>query len=127
MFRKTTLKRMAGLGCAIALATLGGCSSPETTQGPEAAARAAAMRPADARLAELYERSCKACHGVAGSGAPLAGDRQAWRPRVAKGGAALRASVSGGFKGMPAGGQCFTCTPQDYQALISFMADQSVD
>jgi len=25
---------------------------------------------------------------------------------------------------MPAGGQCLTCTPQDHQALIRFMADQ---
>ena len=84
------------------------------------------MAPSDPKLAELYSHACKACHAVAGSGAPLTGDRAAWAPRVAKGLTALKASVAGGYKGMPAGGQCFTCTPSDHEALIRFMADQPI-
>ena len=55
--------------------------------------------------------------------APLTGDRTAWKPRLAKGESTLLQSVLTGFNGMPAGGQCFTCTPHDYDALIAFMAD----
>lgn len=84
------------------------------------------MTPADPRLADLYAHACKACHAAPASGAPLAGDRAAWKPRVGKGLAGLMTSVVGGYKGMPAGGQCFACTSEDYRALIRFMADQPV-
>jgi cytochrome c5 len=94
---------------------------------PEAmAARAATLTPRDARLAELYEHSCKACHAEPRAKAPLAGDRTAWQPRIAKGRDALIQSVLAGINGMPAGGQCFSCTPADYDALIAFMAEQEV-
>src|SRR5262249_9715859 len=52
---------------------------------PKAPARSAveleALRPADARLAGVYERACFLCHARAGSGAPLVGDAAAWAPR----------------------------------------------
>ncbi|MDR3513040.1 MAG: c-type cytochrome [Caulobacteraceae bacterium] len=113
---------------ALALLTLaglaGGCSRTPANAPPsaEAVERAATIRPADARLAGLYASACHACHGQPGTGAPLAGDRTAWDPRWDKGMPALMKSVVGGYRGMPAGGQCFACTPQDYQALIRFMA-----
>lgn len=106
--------------CALLLA---GCGGPPSPAPAEIAARAATLKPADARLADLYERSCKACHAEPRANAPLAGDRAAWKPRLAKGKATLVQSVLTGFNGMPAGGQCFTCTPGDYEALIAFMAD----
>ncbi len=110
------------------LAALSACQAPAPPKSPaELAAQAAAMTPADPRLADLYAHACKACHAVAASGAPLAGDRAAWAPRAQKGMAALMGSVVSGYKGMPAGGQCFSCTGQDYQALIRFMADQPVN
>ena len=112
---------------ALALAGLAACQPAEPAKTPEQlAVTAAGMSPADPKLADLYAHACKACHAVAGSGAPLTGDRAAWAPRVAKGLTALKASVAGGYKGMPAGGQCFTCTPSDHEALIRFMADQPV-
>jgi cytochrome c5 len=40
--------------------------------------------------------------------------------------AALRASTISGLNGMPAGGQCFGCSAQDYEALITFMAGREV-
>ena len=42
--------------------------------------------------------------------------------RWKKGEAALLASAVNGLNGMPAGGQCFSCTPDDFKALIAFMA-----
>ena len=107
---------------------LAACQPAQPTRSPaEIAARAAAMAPADARLADLYSHACKACHANPGAGAPLTGDRAAWAPRAAKGMPALMTSVLGGYKGMPAGGQCFSCTADDDKALVRFMADQPVN
>ncbi len=108
------------------LAGLSACEPPVKSPA-EIAAHAAAMKPSDAHLVDLYTHSCKACHAVAGTGAPLAGDRAAWAPLAAKGMSALIESVVTGYKGMPAGGQCFSCSNEDHRALIRFMADQPVN
>jgi len=105
--------------CIVAVAALSGCGS-----GPPSAAELAALKPADGRLAGLYEHSCKACHATPGSGAPLVHDHDAWAPRWAKGLPTLRDHAILGFQAMPAGGQCAVCTPTDYERLIRFMADQ---
>jgi cytochrome c5 len=99
------------------LAACGGVPAKPLTE-----AQSAALRPADARLAQLYEGSCKACHTVKASLAPLAGDRTLWDPRWAQGEPALLAATIQGKGGMPAGGQCFECAPDDLKALIRFMA-----
>lgn len=39
--------------------------------------------------AELYEGVCKGCHGSGLAGAPRAGDKAAWAPRIAQGKATL--------------------------------------
>jgi cytochrome c5 len=84
----------------------------------------AALKPSDPALAGLYDHSCKACHAVADSGAPLVHDRDAWAPRWDKGLPTLVTHAITGFQAMPAGGQCSACTRQDYEALIRFMADE---
>lgn len=109
------LRGLFGVG----LLLLAGCSRPAPT--PQ---QALALRPADARLASLYETSCKACHAHAESGALLVHDHKAWDPRWKQGLATLTDRVILGYKAMPAGGQCLTCTPDDIKALIRFMADQ---
>lgn len=99
------------------------CGPKPAALSPEAiAARAATVAPADRRLAELYRNACHACHGQTGAGAPLTLDAAAWAPRWAKGEAVLLQHTISGFNGMPAGGQCFACSPEDYRALIRFMA-----
>lgn len=87
-----------------------------------ALARAVEAAPADARLAGLYAAACKTCHTNADSGAPLTLYREAWDVRWAKGEDTLLTHTVGGYNGMPAGGQCFGCTADDYRALIKFMA-----
>lgn len=120
MNRMTAVVILAGL--------LAACSPaprhPIERDPAKIAADAIAAQPADPKLAGLYDTSCKACHGRPGSGAPLALDHTAWDARWAKGLPALMQSVIGGRGGMPAGGQCFACTPDDYKALVRFMADQ---
>ena len=111
----------------LAAAGLAACQPAGPKASPaQIAAHAAAMTPADPRLADLYAHACKACHAQLGTGAPQAGDHDAWGPRARKGMPALLHSAVAGFKGMPAGGQCFACAADDYRALIRFMADQPV-
>ncbi len=110
-----------------AAAGLAACQPSGPTRSPaEISAHAATLKPADPRLAGLYAQACKACHAMVGTLAPQTGDREAWAPRVAKGMPVLLHDVVAGFKGMPAGGQCFACTADDDKALIRFMADQPV-
>ncbi len=104
-----------------ALLLLAGCQ-PEPPAKPMTPEQSAALKPADARIAGLYEQACKSCHTVPDTGAPLAGDRTQWDARWAKGEDALLNSTIRGLNGMPAGGQCFSCSPNDYKALIRFMA-----
>jgi cytochrome c5 len=96
------------------------CGQPiPPTPTPE---QALALRPADARVAALYAESCMACHAVPASGAPLVHDRKAWDPRWKQGEALLLDHTIQGFQAMPAGGQCATCAPDDFKAIIRFMA-----
>ncbi|HEX6865646.1 MAG TPA: c-type cytochrome [Caulobacteraceae bacterium] len=108
------------LGAAMAMALLlAACSRPAPPPTPE---EAQALAPADARLAALYEGACKACHANPASGAPLVHDHAAWDPRWKQGEDALLDHTIQGFQAMPAGGQCAACTPDDFRALIRFMA-----
>lgn len=83
---------------------------------------ALALKPADVRLAGLYEGSCKACHANPASGAPLVHDRAAWDGRWKQGEGVLLDHTIQGYGAMPALGQCVACTPEDFAALIRFMA-----
>ena len=107
-------------GAALAVLLLAGCGEPvPPAPTPE---QAQALKPADGRLATLYEGSCKACHAIPNSGAPMVHDRAAWDPRWKQGEAVLLDHTIQGFGAMPALGQCVACTPADFEALIRFMA-----
>jgi cytochrome c5 len=107
------------LGVLAAGAMLAACGAKPA---PMTAERSATLSPQDARLAGLYETSCKTCHTIEGSGAPLTGDEAAWAPRGKQGMATLVAHTVQGFKAMPAGGQCAACSAADLEALIVFMS-----
>ncbi len=78
--------------------------------------------PADARVAELYNRSCRSCHAQGAGRAPRTGDSNAWAPRLQKGPTVLLAHTIDGFNGMPPMGMCFDCNEDDFTALISYMS-----
>lgn len=106
--------------CALAAAlVVTACNAPQPALTPE---QVMALTPADARLAGLYETSCKACHAMPGNLAPQVHDRAAWDPRWKQGEAVLLDHTIQGFNAMPAGGQCASCTPDDFRGLIRFMA-----
>lgn len=110
-----SLFRLAAVLCLAALASA--CDSKKPAPTPQEA-----LAPADPHLAELYAHSCKACHAVPGTGAPLVHDHTAWDPRWDKGENVLLDHAILGFQAMPAGGQCASCTPRDYEKLIRFLA-----
>jgi cytochrome c5 len=75
--------------------------------GPAGATAAPAMSvPKDGKA--LFEAVCSACHGAGIAGAPKAGDKSAWAPRIAEGKATLYQHALNGYNGktgvMPAKG-----------------------
>jgi len=96
------------LGCCAALL---GAASGAHAQGADAA-----------RISLLYAQTCMACHTSAGSGAPQAGDAQAWRARVEQGMDALLEHTIDGRGGMPPLGSCMDCSEADFEGLIRFMS-----
>ncbi len=69
---------------------------PDTT----AAAGSAGAGPALPTTGEgLFMQTCSACHGQGIAGAPKAGDKAAWGPRIAKGKDTLYQHALNGFQG----------------------------
>lgn len=103
----------------LSLSILVACDGSNTRS---AAAPVGRITPADPALAEIYHRSCRSCHGVQGSGAPLTGDVAAWQPRLELGMDTMVQRVIEGSGGMPPLGMCFDCDEAQFSALIEFMA-----
>lgn len=102
---------------------LSACSDPSGTASDVDEAASRAMNPADSALASTYDRSCRSCHTVAATGAPLTGDKSAWAERLDKGMHILVDNVVNGFGGMPPFGMCMDCDADQFEALIRFMAE----
>ena len=106
----------------IVVVALSACGESPSPISPEAEERSRHLVPQDAEIASIYDRSCRNCHTVAATGAPLTGDVAAWQPRMAKGMDSLIDSVVNGFNGMPPFGLCMDCDAQQFEALTQFMA-----
>ena len=65
-------------------------------EGPSAGSAAVGM-PTNGT--QLFEQTCSACHGQGIAGAPKAGDKAAWAPRIAEGKATLYQHALKGFQG----------------------------
>jgi cytochrome c5 len=78
---------------------------------------------------ELFEQACKACHGPGIGGAPKAGDKAAWQPRVAKGKDILYDHAIHGFTGtqgmMPAKGGRADVPDDLVKQAVDHMVDMS--
>lgn len=88
----------------------------------EKLATAQSLQPSNPELNEIYQRSCRNCHTLESTGAPLTGDVQAWSLRLQKGQDVLLENVVSGFAGMPPFGLCMDCDANQFNALIEFMA-----
>lgn len=78
-------------------------------------------------LQQTYDRSCGICHSRAGTGAPRAGDMEAWQPRLAVGLPTLLDRTLEGYKTMPPMGLCMDCSRDDFTQLIAYMAQIDAD
>jgi len=108
--------------CLALLLLLTACGDPDSRAAQQMEAASRQQVPANPDLAAIYLRSCRSCHTVAATGAPLTGDAAAWTPRMDKGMDAMLDSVINGFGGMPPLGLCMDCTAEQFEALIRFMA-----
>ena len=97
-------------------AVAGQDNSALAIKAPATAAAGSAETAIPKNGTELYEQTCSACHGQGIAGAPRAGDKAAWGPRIAKGKAVLYDHAIHGFTGSsgtmpPKGGA--TSVPDD--------------
>ena len=88
--------------------------TPEKT-----AAGAGAADKADGK--KIYDGTCTACHGTGIAGAPKAGDRAAWAPRLKTGANALYASALKGKGAMPPKGGNATLSDADVKAAVDYL------
>jgi cytochrome c5 len=68
--------------------------------------------------AAVYAAVCMACHSTGVAGAPKAGDKAAWAPRIATGTAAMIKSVAGGKGAMPPKGGGADLTDAEIKAAV---------
>lgn len=114
----TRFRRLALAFASAAAITACGQAPPPATDAP-----AQATAAADPAVARLYAQTCRACHDpMARTGAPAAGDRAAWAPRLAQGMDVLIERTINGYQGMPPLGACMDCSEDDFVALIRYMS-----
>ncbi len=71
--------------------------------------------------ASVYNSVCMACHASGAAGAPKAGDKAAWAPRIATGTAALIKSATNGKNAMPAKGGNPDLTDAEIKAAVEHL------
>ena len=96
---------------------------------PPAAAAQPAAAPAVAQVAaatpgrgkQVYDQTCQVCHAAGIAGAPKAGDKAAWAPRIKQGLDTLHASALKGKGAMPVKGGNTSLTDADVKAAVDYM------
>ena len=104
------------------LTACGGGAGEGGGKSPEAEIASRELTPSDPAIASIYNRSCRNCHTIAATGAPLTGDQASWAKRMTKGMDTLVDNVVNGFGGMPPFGMCMDCDLEQFEALTTFMA-----
>jgi cytochrome c5 len=97
----------------------------EKTAAPAPAAeKTAAAAPAAGKTdgKKIFESACVVCHGAGIAGAPKAGDKAAWAPRLKSGMDALYASALKGKGAMPAKGGNNALADADVKAAVDYIA-----
>lgn len=69
----------------------------------------------------VYDTACMACHAAGVAGAPKAGDKAAWAPRLKTGMEALYASSIKGKNAMPPKGGNLSLADADVKAAVDYM------
>ncbi|TFH87653.1 cytochrome c5 family protein [Billgrantia azerbaijanica] len=84
----------------------------------------ASTAQAEADGEAVYNQACMACHMTGAAGAPIAGDAEAWGPRVEKGIDTLYDHAINGFNAMPAKGGNMSLSDEEVKAAVDYMVSQ---
>jgi cytochrome c5 len=112
--------RVVVLWVVLALTGCGEAGSGGRSEPPLPSLAEGATDPAE--VMRLWSRSCALCHVNGEGGAPRLGSIGEWQPRLAKGRDVLLAHTIEGFNNMPPLGYCMSCSRDDFERLITFMA-----
>jgi cytochrome c5 len=74
---------------------------------------------------KIFGSTCATCHGAGVLGAPKAGDKTAWGPRIAQGKDTLYKHALEGFKMMPAKGGNAALKDEEVKAAIDYMVSKA--
>ena len=107
-------------------------AAPAPAPGAAAAPSAPAQPPAGAPAAEpaaaaagdgkaIYDKVCMVCHGAGVAGAPKAGDKAAWEPRLKQGMEVLYTSSIKGKGAMPPKGGAMQLSDADVKAAVDYL------
>ena len=103
-------------------------AAPMVAMAIPAAIPAGAAAPA-ATGEGVFKGACVACHGAGIAGAPKAGDKAAWSPRIAQGKPTLYEHAIKGYQGkagvMPAKGGNASLPDADVKAAVDYMVAQA--
>ena len=116
----------AAKSATLAPATATFTAATQIVAAPAPAAPAAAVvAPGKADLTKgkaIYESACVVCHGAGVAGAPKAGDKTAWAPRLQTGMDSLYASALKGKGAMPPKGGNESLADADIKAAVDYLA-----
>jgi len=120
-------KRLAPVGKVEIDPNAPAAAAPAAVAAPVAAAAipppAAKGAPAATGGKTTYDATCAACHGTGVAGAPKAGDKAAWAPRLKQGKDQLYANALKGKGAMPPKGGNLTLADADVKAAVDYLLD----
>jgi cytochrome c5 len=79
-----------------------------------------------AKGGSTYQDYCAGCHTTGAGGAPKTGSASAWNERLAQGKQMLYTRAIQGWNGMPAKGNCATCSDQQIEDAVDYILGQLV-
>jgi cytochrome c5 len=74
---------------------------------------------------KTYDTVCAMCHAAGVAGAPKAGDKAAWKPRIAQGKDVLYTSAIKGKNLMPPKGGAASVADADIKAAVDYLVNQA--
>lgn len=86
---------------------------------------APAAAPGSRKGEDIYASVCGACHESGAAGAPKAGDKGAWGPRLAQGYDGLVKSATNGKNAMPPKGGAADLTENELKRAVAFLANKA--
>lgn len=107
-------------------------AAPAATSVPAAAVATTAAAPAAAANEQgekVFKSTCAMCHSTGAGGAPIAGNKDDWGPRIAQGKDTLYTHAINGFTGqkgaMPPKGANSTLADADVKAAVDYMVSKA--